>query len=316
MTDRPRRRDILKAAAGGAALAAPLGAPWGAFAQEAAGAALSAEQLPGGLIAVRGAGGAVVAGAEADGLVLVDGGAKEHSVALLEYLARETGQDRVKTLFNTHWHLEQTGSNETVGAAGGNIVAHENTRLWLSHDFHLWWQNRDYQARPAEALPTETIYDHGTAPFGGGQIEFGYMLQSHTDGDIYVRFPEANVIASGGVGVSDTWPVIDWGTGGWIGGVLDGLAVLIEASDDETLIVPAHGPTIRKADLVEQHEMYTTITARLAELMRKSYGFADVLAAEPTAEFNDRWGDPEQFITLAYRSIWGHIRNDRRVSTI
>jgi glyoxylase-like metal-dependent hydrolase (beta-lactamase superfamily II) len=309
----PRRRDILKAAAvlgGGAAFGAPLSA----LAQGGADFALT--PLTGALSVATGAGCNVLVGVEPDGLTMVDGGREEAAREFLNFLFRETGQERIKTLFNTHWHLEQTGANELARAAGANIVAHENTRLWMNHDFYVWWQEQHYPARPEAALPTETFYDTWSGGFGEGGALAGYMIQPHTDGDIYVKFPGANVIASGGVGVADGWPVIDWGTGGWIGGVLDGLAILIEQSDAETRIVPTSGPVITKADLEAQHAMYTTIIERLAELMRKSYGFAEVLAADPTAEFNDQWGDPEQFVTLAYRSIWGHIRNDRRVSTI
>jgi glyoxylase-like metal-dependent hydrolase (beta-lactamase superfamily II) len=307
----PGRRDLLKAAAATGAL---LAAPRLAFAQSAPEFALT--PLTGALSLATGAGCNVVVGAEPDGLTLVDGGLKENAAAFQAFLFGETGADRIKTLFNTHWHPEVTGLNETAGAAGAKIVAHENTRLWLSHEFHLWWQDRTYAPLPEIARPNETFHKSWEGPFGEGGVEAGYMIQSHTDGDIFVKFPGANIVASGGVGVADGWPTVDWGTGGWIGGILDGLQVLIDASDGETRIVPTSGPVVTRADLQEQHEMYTTITQRLAELMRRGYGFAEVLAADPTAEFNDRWGDPEQFVTLAYRSIWGHIRNDRRVSTI
>lgn len=310
----PRRRDFLKAAAalgGGAAL----GAPVSVLAQGAT-PEFTLTPLTDALSVASGAGCNVLVGVEPDGLTLVDGGREEHARAFLNFLFSETGQNRVKTLFNTHWHLDQTGANELARAAGAKIVAHENTRLWMNHEFFVWWEERHYPARAEAALPTETFYDRWSGPFGEGGVEAGYMIQSHTDGDIFVKFPGANVIAGGGVGVADGWPVIDWGTGGWIGGILDGLAVLIEESDEETRIVPTSGPIVTKAELEAQHAMYSTIIQRLAELMRKSYGFAEVLAADPTAEFNDQWGDPEQFVTLAYRSIWGHIRNDRRVSTI
>ena len=314
MTITPRRRDFLKAAAaigGGAAIGAPLRA----LAQGAT-PNFTLTPLTDTLFVAAGAGCNVLVGVEPDGLTLVDGGTQENAAAFLRFLAGETGQTRVKTLFNTHWHLEQTGANEAARAAGANIVAHENTRLWMSHDFFVWWQDRHYPARPEAAQPTEAFYDDWAGMFGQGALEAGYMLQPHTDGDIYVKFADANVIASGGVGVADGWPVIDWGAGGWIGGVLDGLQTLIDASDDQTRIVPTSGPVVSKADLEAQHAMYSTIIQRLAELMRKGYGFAEVLAAKPTAEFDAEWGDSEQFITLAYRSIWGHIRNDRRVSTI
>ncbi len=310
----PQRRDLLKAALGGAV---SLAAPWPAFAQGAQGAPeFAVTRFGESLLAVGGPGFNVVAGVEPDGLVLVDGGPESHAAALLDFLYRETGRDRVKTLINTHWHREQTGLNQILGEAGAKIVAHENTRLWLSHDFHVWWQDRSYSPLPEAARPNETFYKTWESDFGEGGVEAAYLMKPHTDGDIYVRFPGYNVIASGGVGVADGWPVLDWGTGGWLGGLIDGLDALIAVSDDETRFVPERGPVVTRSDLQEQREMYSTILTRLAEMLRKSYGFAEVLAARPTAEFDDRWGDPEQFVTLSYRSTWGHIRGDRRVSTI
>src|SRR5690606_4174901 len=84
-----------------------------------------------GLALITGGGANVVALPSAEGALLVDGGLAEHSSAVLKAVAAATGAKRVATLINTHWHPEQTGSNEAVGKADGTIISHEVTRLAL-----------------------------------------------------------------------------------------------------------------------------------------------------------------------------------------
>src|SRR5690606_10846013 len=115
-------------------------------------------------------------------------------------------------------------------------------------------EDRVYEPLPAKGRPSETFYTHGTMPFADGEIAYGYMLQAHTDGDIYVHFRHNNVLAAGGVVTADAWTFVDWWTGGWIFGLVDGLDRLLEAADEDTRVVPATGPMLRRADLVAQHE--------------------------------------------------------------
>ena len=83
-----------------------------------------------------------------------EGGTAERSAELLKVVAEQTGGKPVQVLFNTHWHLENTGSNDTLGKAGAKIIAHENTKLWMTTEFHVQWQNRTYKPRAKEAGPT------------------------------------------------------------------------------------------------------------------------------------------------------------------
>ena len=124
-----------------------------------------------------------------DGVLLVDGGSPEHSADFLKVVAEQSGGRKVQTLFNTHWHLESTGSNDALGKAGATIIAHENTKLWMGTDIICKWRNKTYQPRAKEALPNQTFYTTGKMTFGKEQVEYGYLGQAHTDGDIYVFFP-------------------------------------------------------------------------------------------------------------------------------
>jgi glyoxylase-like metal-dependent hydrolase (beta-lactamase superfamily II) len=144
------------------------------------------------------------------------------------------------------------------------------------------------------------------------------MLHAHTDGDICVYFPADNVLVSGGHVSNDGWPIVDWWTGGWIGGMLDGFDTLLQIVNADTVIVPARGPVMSTAELIAQHEMYLTIFDRLHSMLRGALAPDEVLAAAPTAEFDAEFGDPQLFIRLAFESMWGHLRDahDQRMQNI
>src|SRR5688572_4949556 len=131
-------------------------------AQSAAAASITSTPLADNLFLLTGAGANVVALKASDGVVLVDGGLAEQSAALLEAVKSLSGGARVHTLFNTHWHPEQTGSNETLGKSGATIIAHENTRLWLATDVTWPWDGRRFKRLPKIAQPNKTFYTTGT----------------------------------------------------------------------------------------------------------------------------------------------------------
>src|SRR5687767_5104843 len=170
---------MLKAAIGGVAglaLGAPVLRLHGAQStSEAAGTIKLADDL----FILRLAGEAnVVAHTGADGVLLVDGGSAAGSDALMKAASSLPRSGRIHTLFNTHWHPEQTGSNERLGKAGARIIAHENTKLWLGYSNPVPLQDKTWGPLPPKALPNATTYDQGSIEFGGEQIEYGYLLQA------------------------------------------------------------------------------------------------------------------------------------------
>jgi cyclase len=301
------RRAFLRVALAGAAASPWLLDPARAKPSEA----LSVTRLADDLVMISGAGANVVAARDAHGALMVDGGLKERSGDLIKLVKRELSVKRVHTLFNTHWHPEQTGCNERLGKEGAKIISHENTRLWLRTKAPLpLAQNETYGPLPPKACPTDTIYTKGSMPFGKGEIEYGYLMQAHTDGDIYVFFREANVLVTGGPVSGEGWPVLDWGTGGWMGGLVNGLKTLASLANEETRVVPATGPVLGRADLVAQHEMYGTIFGRLQKALRSGLSPAEAVASAPTREYDARFGPPEQFVTMAFKSLWGVMTPD------
>src|SRR5687767_613150 len=234
---------MLKAAIGGVAglaLGAPVLRLHGAQStSEAAGTIKLADDL----FILRLAGEAnVVAHTGADGVLLVDGGSAAGSDALMKAASSLPRSARIHTLFNTHWHPEQTGSNERLGKAGATIIAHENTRLWLTIDVTWPWNGKRFDPLPGIAQPNKTFYETGKLDSG---VRYGYISDAaHTDGDLYVHFPNQNVVAAGDAVCGEGWPVVDWWTGGWIGGMVGGLHRIMTLCDADTRIVPARGPVL------------------------------------------------------------------------
>ena len=277
-------------------------------------AEIVASPLTDALTLISGAGANVIAARGPEGILLVDGGLEEHSADLikltLKELSAKTSARRIHTLFNTHWHPAQTGSNLRLGKSGTNIIAHEKTKLWLSRKIEVSWRDTSYGPLPEKARPSQTIYTSAKLNFGDEQIEYGYLPQAHTDGDIYVFFRKANVLVAGDAVTSDRWPLIDWQTGGWLGGMAGGFTKLIDVTNAETRVVPANGPMLTRADLEQQRSMYRTIYERLVKSLTSGLGPEEAVAAAPTREFNPQWGDPTPFVTMAFKSLWGHFAPD------
>jgi cyclase len=245
----------------------------------------------------------------ADGVLLVDSGLEERSKDLLRAVEKLPGGKHVHTLINTHWHWDHTGGNERLGKEQVKIIAHENTKLWLGADFYCDWQdNRHYTPRPKVAWPTQTFYTSGKLTAGAEEVVYGYLPRAHTDGDIYVFFPKSNVLVAGGLVSVGRYPILDYTTGGWIGGMADASKALLDVANKDTKIVPGQGPVQTYADLQAQSEMLSTMRERLIDLMRKGIGTDDLASDPPTKEFNAKWGDPQLFLANAYRGLWGHVR--------
>lgn len=251
----------------------------------------------------------VVVQTSADGVLLVDGGSAKGSDALLKAVTSlPNGGGRIHTLFNTHWHSEQTGSNERLGKAGTTIIAQENTRLWLTQDVTWPWNGQKFKKFAKIAQPNKTFYENGKLDSG---VRYGYISDAaHTDGDLYVFFPQQNVLAVGDAVSGQGWPVVDWWTGGWIGGIVGGLQRLQTVANGETKIVPARGGVLSLADLRSQVDMYGTIYDRLSQMMNRGRGPTEAVEAKPTKEFDDKMGNPDEFVRRSFESLWAYLSPD------
>jgi glyoxylase-like metal-dependent hydrolase (beta-lactamase superfamily II) len=243
-----------------------------------------------------------------DGLVMVNGGLQERSADLLQAIAERTGGKRVQSLFNTDWHREHTGSNETLGKAGTKIIAHENTRQYLGAEIYVDWQSGAAAAAPRAAEP-EILYVGDDRGRRAGRLRH---RKAHTDAAIYDLFPASNVLVAGDALSVGRYPIADYTTGGWLGGLIAANKTLLGLANAETRIVPGVGPIQTRADLQAQHDMLAAMLDRFAKMMKQGLGPDDIIAAAPTRELtkelDSKWGNPDLFVSTAYRSMWLHVR--------
>jgi cyclase len=257
---------------------------------------------------ISGAGGNVLLVTTGDGLVMINGGSTERSNEVLKAVSAHARGKRLTTLINTDWCADHTGSNEALGAIGANIIAHEHTRQYLANDQFIEWQKRTYKAKPKSALPTKTFRTKGSLAAGSERLDYAHLGQAHTDGDIYVHLPASNVLMTGDVVTVGTYPIADYTTGGWLGGLVTATKTLLDLSNAETRVVPGTGPVQTRMDLQAQFDMLTTLRERLPKMMRQGMSANDMLAAGATKEFDGKWGDPKVFLPVTYRGLWLHVR--------
>jgi glyoxylase-like metal-dependent hydrolase (beta-lactamase superfamily II) len=298
MTAAPvHRRDLLRGALG-------------AFAAWASSGVLGAQQPSGGGVrrltdqmAVVDAGGSnVLAFSAGDGFVLVDGGAPTSFDAIMASLGANA---RVNALFNTHHHVDQTGNNERF-AAGTKIIAHKRTLEWMSADHWIHADEHYERARPRAARPTETFLTTGSLKTGGEQIDYGYLTLAHTNGDIYVHFRNANVLAVGDVASPLRDPALDYVTGAWIGGRVDSMDVLLTLANEQTRIVPAYGPVLSKTEFKAERDLMEEVRKRLFDRVREGEGPKDMLERGVLKGLGRTWNDPYRFLYDAAKGLWAH----------
>lgn len=286
------------------------GAPSGT-ARTPAGVAPSLEvtRLSESLMVIGGGGGNVVLALGPDSALLVNGGHASRSAAVLVEVAKLAGGKPVRTLFNTDWHAEHTGSNDAVGKAGGTIIAHEFTKQYLGTEMTLEWQDgTTYKPRAPQALPTKTFYTKGSMTLGAETIDYVPLGQAHTDGDIYVFFRNANVLVAGDMLSVGHYPIADYNSGGWLGGMVTASKVLLDSTKPDTRFVPGIGPVQSRAGMQAQHDMLSAMRDGMHKMMRQGMGAEDMLAAGLTRDFDAAWGRPEQFVSVSYRGMWLHVR--------
>jgi glyoxylase-like metal-dependent hydrolase (beta-lactamase superfamily II) len=254
---------------------------------------------------VSGAGANVLTLTTGDGVVMVDSGAPEFTDRLMGSVRQMSG-GRVATVFNTHWHLENTGGNEALRQAGATIVAHENTRLWMATPTWLPAEDRYRQPRPRAAHPDKTFYRDGTMNAGGERIDYGYLIEAHTSGDIFVFFRDSNVLAVGDVASPARDPELDYFTGAWIGGRVDAMDRLLALADEKTRIVPGFGPVMSRADLKTEHDGMKTIYDRTVDRVREGDYVEDMIKEGVLNGLARTWKDPRKFLYDLQKGLWAH----------
>jgi glyoxylase-like metal-dependent hydrolase (beta-lactamase superfamily II) len=274
---------------------------------EAARASITVQPLRGDLTVLMGSGGNITVLNSAEGKLMVDAG-----IALsrrgLEPALNGISPKPIKYVINTHWHWDHADGNEWVHAvSGAKIVAHGKSLEHLSTTLRIDDWNHTFAPVPESARPTMIVNSRTTLGFGDESVLISSYEPSHTDGDLYVYFTKADVLATGDTWWNGNYPFIDYVGGGGIDGMIEVTKENIARTTDHTLIVPGHGPVGDRRQLIEYREMLVAIRDNVANLKKQGKSLGEVIAAKPTAAYDDRWGraviGPTLFTSLVYRGI-------------
>ncbi len=215
--------------------------------------------------------------------------------------------DPIKQLVNTHWHFDHTDGNNWLHGAGASILAHQNTRKRLSISHRVQGWSFTFPPAPIGALPTAVFKKDLTLYMNGARIELDYYEPAHTDSDISVHFTDADILHVADTFWNGFYPFIDYSSGGNIDGTIDAAEANIARATEKTIIIPGHGPIGNKADLIEFRDMLVAIRQKVGALKEAGKSLTQVLAAKPTADFDDKWGrfvtTPDAFTKLVYQGV-------------
>ena len=296
------RRAIVKGALGSAAALTLAPFARSAFAQ----AGPAVVPVSDGFVMLTGAGGNILVRTGSAGQVLVDSGAAQFTNAVLARLKELPGAGKVEIVFNTHWHRDQVGGNLALARSGATIIAHEKTRAHLATDYWLEHEERYEKALPKEAQPTKTFFDRAEIMSQGAKIEYGHLLEAHTDGDIYVFFRDANVLAVGDAVSPVKDPELDWFGGGWLGGRADAQQKLLGLANAQTRIVPSYGPVVGRAELQAEADMTRMLFDRMLDMIKKGMSAQDMIDAGVMKGLNRTFKDPMKFAYDAHKGYRAH----------
>jgi glyoxylase-like metal-dependent hydrolase (beta-lactamase superfamily II) len=284
----------------------PAADPVAAMRAQFGGAPMVAQKLTDSITLLSGPGGNVVVLNGSDGKLMGDTFVQPAWPHLKDELEK-IGNAPIKTAIDTHWHFDHSDNNASLRAAGATLVAHVNTKKRMSESHTLAVLNLAFGPSPAEALPQETFAQTRKIAMNGETVSLVHVPPAHTDSDIYIHFEKGNVLQTGDVFFNGFYPYIDSGTGGSVSGMIAGAAKLLAVADNNTKIVPGHGPLGNKADLMKYHDMMTTVREHLQKMKSSGKTVQEAVAAKPLADLDSAWGkglfNSDTFIQIAYPAL-------------
>ncbi len=269
-------------------------------------AKITTQPLRGNVSALLGSGGNIAVLPGTDGKLLIDSGYATSQPQLTAALAALSA-DPIHHLINTHWHFDHTDGNDWVHSAGATILAQVNTKTRLSTTQTIAAFDATIPPSPAGAIPTETFTDTKTLHLNGTTLHLAYYGPAHTDTDISIHFPEADVLHVGDTWFNGFYPFIDYSTGGSINGMIRATEKNLAAVGPNTIIIPGHGPIGNKSQLTEYHTVLVFARDKVAALKQQGKTLPEVVAARPTALYDDKWGGGAKgaaaFIGYVYQGV-------------
>ena len=269
---------------------------------------VSIAHVRGPIYVITGEGGNIGVSVGKDGVFVIDDQYAPLVPQILRAI-REVSVAPIRFVINTHWHWDHAGGNEAmVISEGAMLIAHDNTRHHLRADWEHPWFGM-IRAAPEAAWPIVTFNKEISLHLNGEEARLIHIPNAHTDSDVLVWFRKSNVIHAGDAFLVK-YPLIDWPSGGTIDGFLAGYDRLFDLANDETLIISGHGPIARKSDVAYVRDAIRTIRDRIEVHIEKGLNEDEVVAANPTAEWDEVLEQPP-FVTpeSLTRTIYHTLRN-------
>jgi glyoxylase-like metal-dependent hydrolase (beta-lactamase superfamily II) len=266
-----------------------------------------------------------------DGVLMVDTGSAQMTDQVLDTvkdLAKPITGRPIRYVINTHFHPDHTGGNEKVRKAGstitggnvaGNIQDATEGAAIYAHENVLKRMSAPTGAQaptPSGGWPTDTFFgDEQELFFDGEAIQMFHPKSAHTDGDSIVFFRRSDVVLTGDIFSTTTYPIIDLQNGGSINGIVDALNFILditipaEKQEGGTMVIPGHGRLCDEADVVEYRDMVTIIRDRVQDMIKKGMTLEQVKAAKPTRDYDPLYGSTtgfwttDMFVEAAYKSL-------------
>lgn len=257
---------------------------------------------------LEGQGGNITVAVADDGVIMVDGEFAPLHDKIKAAIAKLTSEP-IRYLINTHFHGDHTGGNAPFAKDGVIVVAQKNVKKRLAEGSVNGLTGAKTPPAAADALPAKTYTGSLTLKLKGRTAELHHIANAHTDGDTYVWFQGANVLATGDTVTIGRYPNIDFANGGNIKGMIAATDAYLKLANDQTKIVPGHGPLANKAMVVQYRAMLVAARDRMAKLVKAGKSEDEVVAARPFADYDAKLGaTPQQstnFIRVVYHSLKG-----------
>jgi glyoxylase-like metal-dependent hydrolase (beta-lactamase superfamily II) len=250
---------------------------------------------------LEGAGGNVGLLVGDDGVLMIDDQFAPLSDKLMAAI-RALSDKPIRMLVNTHIHGDHTGGNENFGKLGIDIVAHDNVRVRLARGVN------GGAPSPAVALPVVTFGDTMSLHLNGERVTVGKLPPAHTDGDAYIRFANADVIHAGDVFRTIGYPGVDFNNGGSVKGTIEALQALVDLSGPNTKILPGHGVVSTREDVAAFRDLAIELQKRFTDLIRQGMTLEQVVAANPTADLDEKYGSSERLIPAFYNAVKAELQ--------
>jgi len=254
-----------------------------------------------------GPGGNILVLTGADGKLMVDS-SFAGAVPKINTALAAIDSKPLNLLINTHWHFDHADGNDAFHTGGAAIVAHENCRKRLSTPQEIAAFQMHFDAAPVGAWPRTTFNDKFALYYDGEQVDLGYILPAHTDGDSIVYFRHANVMQVGDVPASLRYNNIGVNEGGSVDGMIVAGEQVMKIANENTKIIPGHlGPVIGFQEIQQQLAMFRAVRDRVLSAIRAGKTMEEVVASKPTADFDlGRMGGAitnDRFVALVYTDL-------------